>query len=154
VALCESPSLPPTSGAEAAFDYAFIAVTDADEATWQQSRFVPALQPPPPLFETARRVDVFAGISGYVDDVSLWGALMDVAHVWKDCWLIGPTDAMTTGDSGSGVADHETKEHLGMLAGRSLIGERAQHLYVQSLDRLMAERLRDDGVLIEQTAGR
>jgi hypothetical protein len=143
VALHDSPSPP---NPEQRYDYAFVDL-EYEEGDWDPSGFLAEL-PVAPDFSIPREVAFRGGASGGTVKGTLMGALMGMA-CWRDCWMFGPTCAVRKGDSGSAVALEPGNENLGVLVGQSAVGEQEHHVYVQSLQRLLTERLRAEGVLIE-----
>ena len=65
---------------------------------------------------------------------------------------LGPTDALRDGDSGTPIIDPWTGEQLGIFVGASRIDDRVQHLYVQCVSRLAANRLAEHGIEVEYYA--
>jgi hypothetical protein len=145
VTLHESP-LPPRLGGE--YDYAFVDLALEDGRDWDPRLFRSQL-PPAPDFETAREVLVKTDATDRGLKGSLIGAMMKL-ECWRDSWIFGPTDIVRKGHSGSAVTLDPEDESIGVLVGRSAVAEHAHHVYVQSLQRLLAERLRDWEVLVEQ----
>ncbi len=146
VVLHESPgdsTVPP------AYDYAIVELANTRSAEWRQDDFVPDVAAAGP-YEKPNRVLVFAGPSGEVEAASLFGACMNVEKLWRDCWTLGPSSALRDGDSGSTVVDWQSGEPLGTYVGRSELIDRTHHLYVQSLDRVIAERWAAEQILIER----
>ncbi len=145
VSLHESP-LPLHPGRE--YDYAFVDLAFEDEQEWDPWGFRSQL-PLAPDFETASEVTLKVGTTGVGLRGSLIGAVMKLEY-WQDSWVFGPTDVVRKGHSGSAVVLYPGDENIGVLVGRSGIAERTHHVYVQSLQRLLVERLRDWEVLVEQ----
>lgn len=146
VALHESP-LPPDG--QQRYDFAFVDLEYEEGDEWDPHGFLSEL-PSPPNFSAPREVTFKGGASGKAVRGTLMGALMGM-ECWRDCWMFGPTCAVKKGDSGSAVTAEPGGENLGVLVGRSVVGEQEHHVYVQSLARILAERLHHNGVLIEQS---
>jgi hypothetical protein len=146
VVLHESPfgsGVPPT------YDYAVVELANTNEAQWQEDEFVPGLAAAG-TYEKPKRVRVLAGPSGFVEAASVFGVCMNVEDLWRDCWTLGPSSALKDGDSGSTVVDWQTGEPLGTYVGRAELIDQTNHLYVQSLDRVITERLAAEGILVER----
>ncbi|MBL8275565.1 MAG: hypothetical protein JNL93_02605 [Pelomonas sp.] len=94
------------------------------------------------------RVYANGATSGHVDMAVLIGGLEEVAGhdiKWRNCWLIGPSNILTGGDSGAAVFTYGSDELLGTYVGSSsLRGARSSHAhYVQdawSLDQQLLKR--------------
>jgi len=123
------------------FDFAIVDLDQVDESTWSPSEFTSQLRPAPQTLQYAERLAVIGGVSGFVDHVSVNGALFAAEGRWKDCWMLGPTSALQQGDSGSTAFAYETGETFGMVVGATVGWGETHHLYVQSLERLMVDRL-------------
>jgi hypothetical protein len=123
------------------FDFAVVDLDRVDADDWTAYEFAPTLAPALQEIQHAIRLAVLGGVSGYVDHVSVTGALFTAEHRWKDCWILGPSSALQAGDSGSVAFLHDTGETFGMVVGGTVGWGEAHHLYVQSLERLMADCL-------------
>jgi len=139
----------------AEFDFALVDLDDGWTADLADGPFgfeVPAAAVD---FAVPQRVVALGGVSGRVDRISVMGALMETAHRWRDCWLLGPSTALRRGDSGASIHDYGSGAPIGTLVGRSALLDETHFLYAQSLERLMAECLRDLRVCVQsiQTKG-
>jgi len=140
----QAPSHDTGEGGEPSFDFAVVDLDEVEAGDWRRQDFVSSLAPAPPLLENALRLCVESGLSGYTDRVSATGALMVAERRWLDCWVLGPSTALQKGDSGSAAYVFETGEAFGLVVGSVGMEGESHHLYVQSLERLMAECLAPD----------
>lgn len=148
---------PPNGAGEAAepsFDFAVVDLDDIEVGDWRREDFVSSLTPAPLMLEKALRLTVESGVSGYTDHVSVTGVLMVAERRWRDCWVLGPSTALQKGDSGSAAYVFETNEAFGLVVGSVGMEGESHHLYVQSLERLMAESLTPNVRISERMKGK
>jgi hypothetical protein len=137
----QAPSNDIGEGGEPSFDFAVVDLDEVEVGDWRRQDFVSSLTPAPLVLENALRLCVESGLSGHTDRVSVTGALMVAERRWLDCWVLGPSTALQKGDSGSGAYVFGTGEAFGLVVGSVGMEGESHHLYVQSLERLMAESL-------------
>lgn len=141
-----------SEGKRAGFDFAVVNLEYPEAGTWNQSEFTSQLSPAPQMLQHAERLAVIGGVSGYVDHTSVNGALFTAEDRWKDCWMLGPTSALQQGDSGAPAFVHETGEPFGMVVGATVGWGQNHQLFVQSLERLMANCVNPNmRILVERT---
>lgn len=145
VVACEAPLDEPEP--PPAYDYAVVDIDRADEGDWDPRAFHPDLRHVGG-FQRAHMVRIHGGPTGTTEEVSLSAGLTALGD-WLDCWQVGPTDALEPGDSGSVVVERDTGETIGVVVGRAAHAGQAHHIYAQSLERLMAERLAPQGIRVE-----
>jgi hypothetical protein len=96
-------------------------------------------------FLSPEPVAIHGGLSGFVPQAAVMGALIEVDYGiarWLNCWFIGPSGVLKSGDSGSAVFTKKDSCFLGLYVGSSNFDDGARPLfhYVQdgqSLDQFV-----------------
>jgi hypothetical protein len=148
VSLHRSPVLPGAKSDPKEYDYAFVDLDLVNEGEWPPGPFRYPTGLSSYNFDQSREATVLGGMSGRFEQATVIGALMGYER-WKDCWLLAPASSFAPGDSGSVVTLNETGEKLGLVVGRTVWDETPHQFFVQSLERVMAEGLGDQGVRLE-----